>query len=335
MGTDCQKTSIQRSRINPLLLRKYQVVFRFNWIPDYASQRGLAYKFWRMLVSTKAANSLGAYLSLVGGIRRRWKVPKRDELWFRAEDAHHRDTRLQPGLYRPRESGKRKSVENLLELENDLYEEFGRCAAQLSDARSSSHDWEWDSYYLMQHHGVPTRLLDWSDGALIALHFAIRDKPMSPNSGSIVYVLDPYWLIDTLGKHPDRKDMISRWKNLASNDQSVDEDDWDRLYLPGDDDDRRNPLLATPEIPILFDSPHFTRRIAAQRSRFMIFGTDPLWIAQLYEQKNSRLTSIEIPAGSVNRIRQELRDAGVTESVVYPDLDGLGRELKQVWKTRR
>jgi len=30
-----------------------------------------------------------------------------------------------------------------------------------------------------------------------------------------------------------------------------------------------------------------------------------------------------------------LREAGVTESVVYPDLDGLGRELKQLWDERR
>ena len=92
-------------------------------------------------------------------------------------------------------SGKRKSVRQLLELENDLYEEFGRCSAQLSDVKSNQDDWEWDSFFLMQHHGVPTRLLDWSDGALIALHFAVRDKPIPPKTGSIIYVLDPY-LVD-------------------------------------------------------------------------------------------------------------------------------------------
>lgn len=286
-------------------------------------------------VATRIANSLGAYLSSVRGLRRRWKVPKRDELWFRAEDSKYSKTHLQPGLYRPRKNGTRKSVDRLLELENDLYEEFQRCAPQLSDARSGSHDWEWDSYFLMQHYGVPTRLLDWSDGAAIALHFAIRDKETPPESGSIIYVLDPYWLIDELGKHPDRKKMISRWKQFCLQDQDEEQDDWDRLYLPCDEDDTKNPLLATPEIPILFDSHHVTRRIAAQRSRFMIFGTDPEWLARLSEQKHSRLTSITIPAGAVNRIRQELRDAGITESVVYPDLDGLGRELKQVWKTRR
>jgi hypothetical protein len=29
---------------------------------------------------------------------------------------------------------------------------------------------------------------------------------------------------------------------------------------------------------------------------------------------------------------RELRDSGVTESVIYPDLDGLGREMKQLWE---
>lgn len=67
----------------------------------------------------------------------------------------------------------------------------------------------------------------------------------------------------------------------------------------------------------------------------MIFGTDPLWLSSRLGKKDSHVVSISIPATSVSRIRQQLRDAGVTESVVFPDLDGLGRELKQIWQTRR
>jgi len=104
---------------------------------------------------------------------------------------------------------------------------------------------------------------------------------------------------------------------------------------PSDEDDEAEPLLATPTIPMLWDSPHLTRRVAAQRSRFIIFGTDPLWLANIAQETDARLASITVPLGAISKIKQELRDAGITESVVFPDLDGLGRELRQVWESRR
>jgi hypothetical protein len=61
---------------------------------------------------------------------------------------------------------------------------------------------------------------------------------------------------------------------------------------------------------------------------------DPSWLVNLSKRRGSRLMEITIPKKAISDIRQELRDAGVTESVVYPDFDGLGRELKQVWDMR-
>jgi hypothetical protein len=283
-------------------------------------------------------SSLGHFLETIAFIGESWKRAVDKELWFRAEDAIHYATRLQPRLYRSRESAEtRKPVQDLLSLENRLYEEFGRCAAQLSPSDLAAIDDEWDSYFLMQHHGVPTRLLDWTDGSLVSLHFAIRDKPLVPVSDSIIYVLDPYWLIDLLDHHRDRGEAVGRWKKYcrsrARNDK--DEEDWDRLYLPFGEDDPKQPLINMPKIPLLWDSPHLTRRIAAQRSRFLIFGTDRDFLTSIENVDESRLDSICIPGSAIPRIRQELRDAGITESVIYPDLDGLGRELKQQWETER
>jgi hypothetical protein len=286
-------------------------------------------------MKTKTANSLGKYLSVVANVRQQWRIPKHLELWFRAEDLRHHSTRLQPGVYRSRNSGKRKSVDKLLEIDNDLYREFGRCATQLSAPDANAIEDEWDSYFLMQHHGVPTRLLDWSDGSLIALHFAISKKKRVPESGSVIYMLDPHWLTKLLRQHPDRKDAINRWKQFAKKHPSdYDEDDWERLYLPAEKDEIKNKLLKTPVTPMLWDSPHVTRRIAAQRSRFMIFGTDSLWLVNVAKERGSRLMAIKVPKNAISNIRQELKDAGITESVVFPDFDGLGRELKQVWEMR-
>jgi len=90
-----------------------------------------------------------------------------------------------------------------------------------------------------------------------------------------------------------------------------------------------------PKIPLLWDSPHLTRRIAAQRSRFLVTGSDPDFLATIEADQDSRLESILIERNAIPKIRQELRDAGITESVVFPDLDGLGRELKQQWELER
>jgi hypothetical protein len=279
--------------------------------------------------------NMSEYLSEVSELRATWKVPEDKELWFRAEDKKYHDTSLMPGTYRQRLGKKVKSAGHFLEVENYLYEEFRRCGTQLSPADAMSIDDDWDSYFLMQHHGAPTRILDWTEGALIALHSAVRHKPLPAMTDSTLFVLDPHWLNGLLKAHADRRDAKARWKRYLKKDHVyLDPDEWDRLYLPEDDDDAKDRLLKTPLIPLLWDLHHSTRRIAAQRSRLMIFGTDPRWLQKMAEKKSSRLVAMTVPKTSVREIRRELRDAGITESVVFPDLDGLGRELQQEWEMR-
>ena len=67
---------------------------------------------------------------------------------------------------------KLKDIDDLLEIESDLYDNFWHSAVQLSTEKTDDDNWPWDSYFLMQHPSAPTRLLDWSDGALIGLYFA-------------------------------------------------------------------------------------------------------------------------------------------------------------------
>jgi probable F420-dependent oxidoreductase len=88
------------------------------------------------------------------------------------------------------------------------------------------------------HHGAPTRLLDWSDGALIALHFAVRNTADDEHD-AIVYVLEPDRLKDRLNALPDAEIAKSNWKTyVAARPALKADDDWEYAYLPGDTEEQ-------------------------------------------------------------------------------------------------
>jgi len=51
----------------------------------------------------------------------------------------------------------------------------------------------WEIFSLMQNHGLPTRLLDWTESALVGLFFALTTEPQS-NEDRVVWVLNPFEL---------------------------------------------------------------------------------------------------------------------------------------------
>jgi len=88
--------------------------------------------------------------------------------------------------------------ENRWAVEREIFERFKREAILQAYMRPQN-DWEWLG--LAQHHGLPTRLLDWTTNPLVALYFAVYQEVPDSVENSVVYTLEHYQTVEAA---PDR-----------------------------------------------------------------------------------------------------------------------------------
>jgi hypothetical protein len=254
------------------------------------------------------ANGVSEFLALVTKIARQWFTKEEDwGPWFRG----HRDASwdLTPTLYRDP-----PPTRGIRVVEDEIRQEFIIRAPSLSAERPQN-SWEW--YFLMQHSGAPTRLLDWTEGALIALYFAVRNK--LDKGDAAVWVLNPWGLNDSvLGI--DEVIAPSAEAGLFKLDAKR-YDPW----LPA----RYQKLRVI--LPVAIYPTHFARRISSQRSCFTVHGSARNGFDELPKKvRETSLVKVHIPGSAAREIDYSLSVAGVDEITAYPDLDGLGRWLAGV-----
>lgn len=227
-------------------------------------------------------------------------------LWYRG--VSHTKYELIPKVYRDRFC---KCHEN---YEWWLFVDFSNKARQFIPNHNSYTDWKW--YFTMQHYGLPTRLLDWTEASLIALYFAVRD----PNNTYIpsVYIFDPYWF-DELQNDRKNEDGV-----VYNTDEATISEEHKKLlsfYLESDEE--------CPCFPICLRPPAIDNRIYVQKSVFTMHGKyiNPFKIIAR-KNKKARIAKLRFSTKSAGCIKEQLHNMGITEGMLFPGLEGLSKDLK-------
>jgi|694.fasta_scaffold41823_6 hypothetical protein len=191
------------------------------------------------------------------------------------------------------------------------------------------YDNPWELYALMQHHGLPTRLLDWSKSPLVALYFALTQDP-DLDSDRMVWFIQPHSFnrvvsgIETVFCPGSLMSPKIKESGVAL--------DLDH-YLPSAliTDDDYSDLL--PEKPIAIEAPLSGDRIVAQSGCFTVHGRSQHTIDH-YLKENDQwppfVSSFVLKTkGKLKEFTEVLYSFGLTEDFIFRDLDSLSARIKR------
>lgn len=174
---------------------------------------------------------------------------------------------------------------------------------------------EWLS--LARHSGLPTRLLDWSQSPLIALWFATAVYEMDGKKlkqDAALYCLDPLILNKEQGivnSHGDTIEIVGDHCDEFC----------ERAFLQPKE--KINHAHKGTIASIILPQNHI--RMMTQYSHFTIHDT-PVSLVKLKNATNF-MEKFIIPKTEIRKINVELYKLGIRESLIYPDLEGVAREL--------
>jgi hypothetical protein len=220
-------------------------------------------------------------------------------IWFRGNS--NQNYSLSPSIYRGDYQPK---------YEQSFQTKFKSRALPYLTNRPVENYWEW--LFIMQHHGVPTRLLDWSSSALVALGFAIMFRGEDADTDAAIWCLNPISLNERTRVVLTPEDKIP--------DISVNQNAQASFKIDA---------AARADYPIAITGPLNNKRIAAQKGTFTLFPNTHKFNLEDKDEAHNFLTKIIIPNANIESFKKQLYYLGMTESTIYPDLNNLALEIKR------
>ena len=230
------------------------------------------------------------------------------EVWWRGQAME--EWNLLPNIWRPK-TGESPTLDEKLQLERNLTIRF------LHGATTRHPHWPEEDHSvqlaMMQHYGLPTRLLDWTESPLFALFFALREREYETRDGALWALIPASLNAEEFGSpmllspHTDSaKDLFKAPFGAAE---------------------------SAPEKNAAVVVRHVDPRMSVQLSAFTIHGSQ----APLEVMKNSHkcLLKYVVPAEKKGTLRLKLSDLGIREASLFPDLEHLAQELKVMMQDGR
>jgi len=177
---------------------------------------------------------------------------------------------------------------------------------------------EWEVLVTAQHHGLPTRLLDWTYSPLVAAHFATLHPERECDRA--------VWRLDWQRVHrcfglPELALLIQDLEEILGGERPL--TPW--ALFSGPPDGRQFACMLEP--------PSLNARIVAQSATFTLCSDKHQSFDQFLEQHGlgSALTKFVIPAKETARFRDQLDLVDVDERRLFPDLDGVAAEMRRYY----
>jgi hypothetical protein len=184
----------------------------------------------------------------------------------------------------------RYDLPDVEEKEREMLEDFQRRSLHLIDVHPGN---SWDWLALAQHHGMATRLLDWTENPLIALWFSMSFKVDGNNIDHAVV-----WAFDV-----PKEDIV-----LSTADKDPFKGRTVKVFKPN----------------------HITKRISSQFGWFTIHRGDSSGKFVPFEKHHDygkRLIKIQILSNCFKECKSRLHNFGINSASMYPDIDGLAKHV--------